>query len=118
MLSMTGYGVGHARSRDAHVVVEARAVNHRFLEVRTRTGTSLSEHTLVLEEIGRTRGQRGRIEISARVEGALGGRVKLDTERATAALRDLQALSLGLGRSETVPLSLLASVPDLFVSDS
>lgn len=117
MLSMTGYGVGQARSKDAQVVVEARAVNHRFLEIRARAATTLSEHSLVLEEIGRARGQRGRIEINARVEGTLGGRAKLDADRAAAALRDLEALSLSLGRSEPVSFGLLASVPDLFVSD-
>jgi uncharacterized protein (TIGR00255 family) len=118
MQSMTGYGIGHARSKDAQVVVEARAVNHRFLELRARAAATLGEHSVLLEEIGRARGQRGRIEITARIEGTLGGPVRLDVERAASALHDLQALSLRLGRSETIPLALLASVPDLFVSDA
>lgn len=118
MLSMTGYGVARASSGQAQVIVEARAVNHRFLEVRARAASGLSDHTPILEEVGRARGQRGRLEISARLEGSVGGAIRLDAARATAALRDLAALVQQLGRSEQVPLSLLSSVPDLFVDDA
>lgn len=118
MLSMTGYGVARASSGQAQVVVEARAVNHRFLEVRARAAAGLSDHTPVLEEVGRARGQRGRIEISARIEGSVGGNIRLDTARAASAMRDLAALVTQLGRAEQVPLSLLSAVPDLFVDDA
>jgi uncharacterized protein (TIGR00255 family) len=118
MLSMTGYGVARASSGQAQVVVETRAVNHRFLEVRARAASGLSDHVPILEEVGRARGQRGRLEISARIEGSIGGTIRLDTSRATAAMRDLAALVQQLGRSEQVPLSLLSTVPDLFVDDA
>lgn len=118
MLSMTGYGVARASSGQAQVIVEARAVNHRFLEVRARAAGGLSDHTQVLEEVGRARGQRGRLELTARIEGSIGGSIRLDAARATSALRDLAALVQQLGRSEQVPLSLLSTVPDLFVDDA
>jgi uncharacterized protein (TIGR00255 family) len=118
MLSMTGYGVARASSGQAQVVVEARAVNHRFLEVRARAAGGLSDHTQVLEEVGRARGQRGRLELTARIEGSIGGTIRLDAARATSALRDLALLVQQLGRSEQVPLSLLSTVPDLFVDDA
>jgi uncharacterized protein (TIGR00255 family) len=118
MLSMTGYGVARASSGRAQVVVEARAVNHRFLEVRARAASGLSDHTPVLEEVGRARGQRGRLEISARLEGSIGGNIRLDAARAASAMRDLAALVKDLGRAEQVPLSLLSAVPDLFVDDA
>ena len=118
MLSMTGYGVARVGSGQAQVVVEARAVNHRFLEVRARAASGLSDHTQVLEEVGRARGQRGRLEITARLDGSLGGNIRLDAARATQAMRDLAALVAQLGRAEPVPLSLLSAVPDLFVDDA
>jgi uncharacterized protein (TIGR00255 family) len=118
MLSMTGYGVGRANEGQAQVVVEVRAVNHRFLEVRARAQGGLSDLSSVLEEVGRARGQRGRLEMSARLETTLGGRVRLDMARAASAMRDLEALSAQLGRSEPVPLSMLAAVPDVFVEDT
>jgi len=115
---MTGYGVARASSGQAQVIVEARAVNHRFLEVRARAAGGLSDHTQVLEEVGRARGQRGRLELTARIEGSIGGSIRLDAARATSALRDLATLVQQLGRSEQVPLSLLSTVPDLFVDDA
>lgn len=118
MLSMTGYGVARASSGHAQVIVEARAVNHRFLEVRVRAAGGLADHAQVLEEVGRARGQRGRLDLTARIEGSIGGTIRLDAARATAALRDLAALVQQLGRSEQVPLSLLSAVPDLFVDDA
>jgi uncharacterized protein (TIGR00255 family) len=118
MLSMTGYGVARVSSGQAQVVVEARAVNHRFLEVRARAASGLSDHTQVLEEVGRARGQRGRLELTAKLEGSIGGNIRLDAARATAAMRDLAALVAQLGRAETVPLSLLSAVPDLFVDEA
>lgn len=118
MLSMTGYGVARVGSGGAQVIVEARAVNHRFLEVRARAAGGLSDHAQVLEEVGRARGQRGRLEITARIEGSIGGSVRLDGARAAAAMRDLAAFVAQLGRAEPVPLSLLGAVPDLFVDDA
>jgi uncharacterized protein (TIGR00255 family) len=118
MLSMTGFGAGSVRVGAATVVVEARALNHRFLDVRVRLPAALADHAGAIEDVARTGLTRGRIELSARFEGRLSGKVVLDRERAKAALRELQELQLELHRSEALPLSLLSVVPGLFIEES
>ena len=100
MLSMTGFGAGNVRVGAATVVVEARALNHRFLDVRVRLPAALADHAGAIEDVARTGLTRGRIELSARFEGRLSGKVVLDRERAKAALRELQQLQVELHRSE------------------
>jgi uncharacterized protein (TIGR00255 family) len=114
MLSMTGYGSGEVRVGPVSVLVEARALNHRFLDVRVRLPPPLMDHAVVVDEIARKRLVRGRIELSVRLDGSLLGTATLDRERALRALRELQELRDELGASEPVPLSLLGVVPGLF----
>ena len=118
MLSMTGFGAGNVRVGAATVVVEARALNHRFLDVRVRLPAALADHAGAIEDVARAGLTRGRIELSARFEGRLSGKVVLDRERAKAALRELQELQVELHRSEPLPLSLLSVVPGLFVDET
>jgi uncharacterized protein (TIGR00255 family) len=118
MLSMTGFGTGSVRVGSATVVVEARALNHRFLDVRVRLPAALVDHSAAIEDVARAGLTRGRIELSARFEGRLSGKVVLDRERAKAALRELQDLQVELRRSEPLPLSLLSVVPGLFIEEA
>jgi uncharacterized protein (TIGR00255 family) len=118
MLSMTGFGTGSVRVGSAAVVVEARALNHRFLDVRVRLPAVLVDHSAAIEDVARAGLTRGRIELSARFEGRLSGKVVLDRERAKAALRELQDLQVELRRSEPLPLSLLSVVPGLFIEEA
>jgi uncharacterized protein (TIGR00255 family) len=115
MLSMTGYGSASARVGPASVVVEARAVNQRFLDVRARLPIALAEHAGAMEEVARKQLVRGRVELWARLEGTLVGQVILDRDRAKAALRELAELRDELGSSEPIALSLLSVLPGLFV---
>ena len=111
---MTGHGSGSARVGPATVVVEIRAVNHRFLDVRARLPGPLAEHAPAAEDVVRRTLERGHVELSGRLEGAFGGEVVLDRARARAALAQLGALRDEVSPSEPIPLSLLAVVPDLF----
>lgn len=114
MRSMTGYGSASTALGEARVVVDVRALNHRFLDLRVRLPPALSEHAGWMERAARERLERGHVEINARVDGPLARDVHLDRARARAAYRELAALKRDLGTDEPVPLSLLASVPDLF----
>ena len=114
MLSMTGYGRGQAPLGRASFVVEIRAVNHRFLDLRVRADSELAGETHVLEAYVRKHAVRGRLDVSARVEGKLGSDVSLDRSRARAAFAELCALRDELAPNEPVPLSLLSGVPSLF----
>ena len=107
---MASAGVGGST-----LVIEARSLNHRFFELRSRFPTTLIDHTGCVDEIARKLLVRGRIEFTARFEGTLPGRVTLDRERAKSAMQALRELRDELGLAEPVPLALLGAVPGLFV---
>ena len=48
--SMTGYGSGEAPLGEGRLVVELRAVNHRFLDARVRLPSELSDQLDQLEK--------------------------------------------------------------------
>lgn len=114
--SMTGYGAGDAPVEQGRVLVEVRTVNHRYLDVRVRFPPPLAEHAAVVEEEIRGVLERGRIDVTGRLEGELSPPPRLDRARAEAAFRELASLRDAIAPQEPVPLSLLASVPDLFVA--
>lgn len=112
--SMTGHGVGDAPLGHGRVLVELRAVNHRYLEVRVRLPVELTEHAAMIEERVRRALKRGRIEVMARLDGDVCGPPVLDRARAREAFAQLCSLRDELRPEEPVPLSLLSCVPDLF----
>ena len=96
---MTGFGVGEAplcrelrEPVDASragppapagkLVVELRAVNHRYLDIRVRAPSQLPDLASSVEGIARERLSRGRFDVAVRLEGALLGGVTLQRERA------------------------------------
>ncbi len=121
MRSMTGFGVGEAPLATAEnpsagrLTVEIRAVNHRFLDLRVRVPSQLPDLMSAVETIARERLTRGRFDISVRVDGASLGATVIDRDRARSIFRSLLELRDELAPNETVPLSMLAAVPDLFV---
>lgn len=121
MRSMTGFGVGEAPlatgegASSGRLTVEIRAVNHRFLDLRVRVPSQLPDLMSAVETIARERLSRGRFDISVRVDGASLGATSIDRDRARGIFRSLLELRDELAPNETVPFSMLASVPDLFV---
>lgn len=111
---MTGYGSGHAALGKGRLVIEVRALNHRYLDVRLRVPGELMDQAPVLEEVARSRLERGRVEVTGRMEGAALGLPTLDRERARSAFEQLGELRDELRPDEPVPLTLLSCVPDLF----
>jgi uncharacterized protein (TIGR00255 family) len=112
---MTGYGSGEHRLSGGKIIIEIRSVNHRFLDVRVRAPHRLGDLVPLLEALTRERFSRGRLDVLARAEGAVGAGATLDRERARAAWRELSALRDEIAPGQELPLSLLATVPDLFV---
>lgn len=116
--SMTGCGVGEALiagSATDKISIEVRAVNHRFLDVRVRVPSSLPDLTPLVEGLARERLTRGRFDILVRLDGAGLGRAQLDRERARSAFAALKDLRDELAPGTEIPLSLIGTVPDLFV---
>jgi uncharacterized protein (TIGR00255 family) len=116
MRSMTGFGLGEVPLASGKLGVEIRGVNHRFLDVRVRVPRELGELGGFVEQVARERLTRGRYEVAVRVEGTSLGVPVLDRERARAAFKALTELRDELAPGSEVPLSLLAAIPDLFVS--
>jgi uncharacterized protein (TIGR00255 family) len=112
--SMTGHGVGEAELGQGRVLIEVRAVNHRYLDARVRLPMELTEHAGTVEERVRRSLKRGRVEVIGRLEGDVTGLPVLDRARARAAFAQLCELRDELRPDEPVPLSLLASLPGLF----
>lgn len=117
MRSMTGYGSGRAALGEGEVVLDVRTVNHRFLDVRVRLPSRIQARTPIVERVIRARLERGRVDVTARFEGQTLPQPRLDLDRARALYAELTALRDELNPGEPVPLSVLSSVPDLFVAD-
>jgi len=117
MQSMTGYGSGRAALGEGHVVLDLRTVNHRFLDVRVRLPSRIQGRTPTVERVIRARLERGRVDVTARFEGQTLPQPALDLDRARSVYGELAALRDALNPDEPVPLALLSSVPDLFVSN-
>jgi uncharacterized protein (TIGR00255 family) len=114
---MTGFGAGSSDlPGGGRLVVELRAVNHRFLDVRVRAPADQPDLGALVEDLVRKSLGRGRVESAVRLEGWNAPPVTLDVARAKAAFTALEALRDELAPGEPVPLSLLAAVPDLFAS--
>lgn len=116
MRSMTGFGSGDAAVLGGRITVEIRAVNNRFLDVRTRLPRELADLQPLLEHLARERLARGRFDVVLRVDGASHGAAVIDRERAKTALAELRALRDEVAPDDAVPFSMIASVPDVFVS--
>jgi uncharacterized protein (TIGR00255 family) len=117
MRSMTGFGLGEAplSPGSGKLAVEIRGVNHRFLDVRVRAPRELADLGSLLEQLAREKLTRGRYEIAMRAEGVVLGAPVLDRERARAAYKALCELRDEVAPGSEVPLTLLGSMPDLFV---
>ena len=114
---MTGYGIVRRElpTVATRLTIDVRSLNHRFLDVRTRCASELQEHAAALEAVVRKRLLRGRVEIGVKLTGrGLRGTPVLDVARARTAYEELSLLRDELAPTESVPLSLLASVPDLY----
>ncbi len=111
--SMTGYGSGERPLGEAHISVEIRSVNHRYLEVSCRGPRwSLALEGEVREAV-KKRFSRGRFDIYIR-SGEEGNHASLiDAEAAKSILADLTTLKKKLGISGEVDLSILMGFRDL-----
>ncbi len=67
--SMTGYGRVEALCDGRNIIVEAKSVNHRFLEIALRTPALLYPLEMEYKKKIGERFRRGRMDISIRLEG-------------------------------------------------
>jgi uncharacterized protein (TIGR00255 family) len=118
MRSMTGFGIGHAALGSGGLCVELKSLNHRYLDVRVRTPTELSDHSFFLEHLARRRLNRGRFDVQVRIDGPVLSGPRLDVERVRAVYHELAGLRDELSPGSELSLTALAAIPSLYVDKS
>ncbi|MEN6359420.1 MAG: YicC/YloC family endoribonuclease [Smithella sp.] len=114
--SMTGYGRVEALCDGRNIVVEAKSVNHRFLEIALRTPAALYPLEMEYKKKIGERFKRGRLDVSIRLEGegAESSRVNLNLEVARNTFDVLTRLKNELNLQEPVSLQNLIGFRDIF----
>lgn len=114
--SMTGYGRVETLCDDRNIVVEAKSVNHRFLEISLRTPAALYPLEMEYKKKIGERFKRGRIDVSIRLEGDGGdtSKVNLNMEVARSYFDVLTRLKMEFDIQEPVSLKNLISFRDIF----
>jgi uncharacterized protein (TIGR00255 family) len=118
--SMTGYGRVVALLDGRNIVVEAKSVNHRFLEISLRTPSALFPLEMEYKKKIGERFKRGRIDVSIRLEGegADTSKVNLNLEIARAYFDVLNRIIAEFHLQEQVTLKSLTGFRDIFTPPS
>ncbi len=114
-MSMTGYGRAERHGEDVSVAVEARSVNHRFLDIHVRCpGRFLSWEPRV-RSIVRDALRRGKVDIHLNVKesGRFGAKLSVNRELLRAFLDEAEKIRGEFGVGGEVGLRDLFSVPEL-----
>jgi uncharacterized protein (TIGR00255 family) len=113
--SMTGFGAGDLTTAAGRYVVEARTLNHRFLEVVVRLPRELAPIEDRVRGLVQGRILRGRVEIAIMREnyGKRARTVKVDIDLAKAFISALNDLKRAVELAGTPDLAMLAALPDL-----
>ena len=118
--SMTGYGRVVALLDGRNIVVEAKSVNHRFLEISLRTPAALFPLEMEYKKKIGERFQRGRIDVSIRLEGegADTSKVNLNLDIARRYFDVLNRLKDEFHLQEPITLKSLTVFRDIFTPPS
>ena len=114
-ISMTGFGRGEAKGKWGAIVVEARSLNHRYLEVSSRLPSPLVSLEERIREYVSKKIKRGRITLSVSLDrdGELGGLVRIDEKRAKRYYEVLLSLKKELGMEGEIRIEEILSLPDV-----
>ena len=113
-ISMTGFGRGEAKGKWGTVVIEARSLNHRYLEVSARLPSSLLSLEDRIREAVSKRLKRGRIMLSISFErdGGYDGIVRIDEKHVKHYYETLVSLKKELNLEGGITIGDLLSLPD------
>ena len=114
--SMTGYGRVETVQDGRNIIVEAKSVNHRFLEIFLRTPSALFPLEAEFKKKISERFKRGRIEVSIRLEGegADVSKVNLNLDIARDYFNVLNRLKTEFNLEAPISLKTLAGFRDIF----
>ena len=118
--SMTGYGRAEAVYQGKSIIVEAKSVNHRFLEIFMRTPSVLSPLEMEYKKKITERFKRGRIEVFIKLdgEGSDVSKVNLNLELARDYFDVLSRLKQEFNLQAPISLKTLTSFRDIFTPPS
>jgi len=116
MQSMTGYGRSEVRHAHFALTVEARSVNHRYLDIALRYPRLYAPLEARMKQRVSAYFTRGRIDITLVQQESPEGRraLSLDHTLAQQYYDALQRLQESLGLPGTIDLSLIANLRDVF----
>jgi uncharacterized protein (TIGR00255 family) len=114
--SMTGYGRVETIQDGRNIIVEAKSVNHRFLEIFLRTPSVFFPLEAEFKKKISERFKRGRIEVSIRLEGEGTdvSKVNLNLEIARNYFDVLNRLKAEFNLESPISLKTLAGFRDIF----
>ena len=114
--SMTGYGRVEGLCDGRNVIVEAKSVNHRFLEIALRIPASLYPLEMEYKKKIAERFKRGRIDVSIRLEGegSDASKVNLNMDIARGYFDVLNRLKTEFNIQEPISLKNLINFRDIF----
>ncbi len=114
--SMTGYGRAETVCQNKNIIVEAKSVNHRFLEIVLRTPSALFPLELEYKKKISDKFKRGRIEVFIKLEGgdADVSKVNLNMEVARDYINVLNRLNEEFNLQSPVTIQTLAGFRDIF----
>jgi uncharacterized protein (TIGR00255 family) len=114
--SMTGFGAGSVESAERIVSVEARSVNHRYLDVRVHVPSELMRLLSPVEAAVKRSIARGRVDVAVQIAPAKGKEAMLEVDLAKAeAYRAAYVhLAEALSLSSDVRLDTIAAAPGVF----
>lgn len=116
MRSMTGYGRGAASRGELRATVDVRAVNHRFLDLKLRTGQASPAIEDAIATRVRGAIERGSVSVTVQLAGGSIGGMRIDSDAAEAAHRMLAELAERLA----IPgpdLALVLAQPGVVIAD-
>jgi uncharacterized protein (TIGR00255 family) len=113
---MTGYGRAETKEQSRNIVVEAKSVNHRFLEISLRMPQALFPLEMDFKKKIGEKIKRGRIEIFIRLEAenTNAGEAILNLDVARNYFAALQRLKDEFGLKDEIGLKNLVGFRDIF----
>ncbi len=117
--SMTGYGTAEGVVRGRKLVVDFKAVNHRYFNFFSKLPNNLAILETSIQALAKAHLSRGQVSVFASWDkrGGQGASAELNFDTAKALYADLVKLKGELGLGGEVSLSHLLSCPSLFAQN-
>lgn len=114
---MTGFGRGEAETNTGKIVVEARAENHRFLEINFQLPEAIFAVEPALSQIAKKVMLRGKVRITVGAEGLKNKSSTINIELAKESHKALEKLKKEIGIKGKTKLEHLLMIKEFFSSE-